>query len=455
MKYLNNVLEAVGHTPLIKLNKVTAGVRCTVLVKFEGLNPGGSVKDRPALNMLEQAEKDGLIKPGATIIEPTSGNTGIGLAQAAAVKGYRCIFVMPDKMSEEKVRYLQAYGAEVVITPTNVESDDPRNYQMVADRLTAEIPGAFQPSQFRNLNNPEAHYRTTGPEIWADTEGKITHFVAAMGTGGTISGTSRYLKQQNPQIVVIGADPAGSIYSGDEPKPYAVEGIGMSCVPPTIDLSLVNRIERVTDQESFTMARRLTREEGLFAGGSSGTAVTAALRVARELPEDAVMVVVMPSNGRYYMSKFYSDTWMIDQGFMDQAPSGQLSDLLRHKSLLQPIIYVSPEDTVARAAALLRQYNISQLPVMRDETVVGSIQESEVMRLVLEKVDLATTPVRAVMGVPFPTLPADTPVTDACYTLAEGDGAVLVVSDRRPVGVLTKIDFIHYLAEHTREKTTK
>ncbi|MFP5502034.1 MAG: PLP-dependent cysteine synthase family protein, partial [Candidatus Sericytochromatia bacterium] len=259
MKYLSNILEGIGHTPLVRLNKVTEGIGCTVLVKVEAMNPGGSVKDRPALYMLEQAEKRGLIQPGATIIEPTSGNTGIGLAQAAAVKGYRCIFVMPDKMSEDKVRLLQAYGAEVVVTPTNVASDDPRNYQQVADRLTKEIPNAFQPSQFRNQDNPEAHYLTTGPEIWEDTDGKITHFVGAMGTGGTITGTSRYLKEQNPNMVVIGADPEGSIYSGGEAGPYLVEGIGMSCIPPTIDLSLVDRFERVSDQESFLMARRLTR----------------------------------------------------------------------------------------------------------------------------------------------------------------------------------------------------
>ncbi|HEY9723282.1 MAG TPA: cystathionine beta-synthase [Oscillatoriaceae cyanobacterium] len=447
MKYYGSILDVIGHTPLVKLNKVTEGIACTVLVKVEGMNPGGSVKDRPALYMLEQAERRGLVKPGATIIEPTSGNTGVGLAQAAAVKGYRCIFVMPDKMSEDKVRLLQAYGAEVVITPTNVDAADPRSYYSVANRLTAEIPGAFQPNQFKNLDNPQAHYMSTGPEIWQDTEGQITHFVASMGTGGTITGTSRYLKEQNPNLVVVGADPEGSVYSGDAPKPYLVEGIGMSCVPPTIDLSLVDRFERVDDAESFKMARRLTREEGIFAGGSSGTAVAAALRVARELPKEAVMVVLMPSNGRSYMSKFYSDHWMIDQGFLDERPAGRLSDLLRHKALLQPIISVTPEDTVARAAHLLRQYNISQLPVMQGEDVIGSLQETEVMRLLLEKVDLQATKISEVMGHPFPTLAADTPVADACYAIADGDAAVLVVSDRRPVGVLTRIDFIHYLAE--------
>lgn len=453
MKILANILEAVGHTPLVRLNRVTAdfGVKCTVLVKVEGQNPGNSVKDRPALFMLEEAERQGLVKPGATIIEPTSGNTGIGLAQAAAVKGYRCIFVMPDKMSEDKVRLLQAYGAEVVITPTNVEASDPRSYYSVADRLTSEIPNAFQPNQFKNLDNPEAHYRTTGPEIWDDTDGKVTHFVASMGTGGTITGTAKYLKEMNPQVIVVGADPEGSIYSGDTPKAYAVEGIGMSCVPPTIDLSLINVFERVNDKESFQMARRLTREEGIFVGGSAGTAVVAGLRVAKGLPADAIVVVILPSGGRSYVSKLYSDTWMQDNGFLDERAGGKLADLLRHKSLLQPIIYVGPSDPLQRAVNLLRQYNISQLPVMAGDEVVGSIQEGEVMRLVLERVDMDTTLVRDVMGRPFPQLSADADVADACYTLAEGDMAVLVVSDRRPVGVLTKIDFIHYLSDHAKK----
>jgi cystathionine beta-synthase len=446
VKFYADILEAIGHTPLIRLNKVTDGLTCTVLAKCEGFNPGGSVKDRPSLFMLEQAEKHGLIKPGATIIEPTSGNTGVGLAQAAAVKGYRCIFVVPDKMSEDKVRLLQAYGAEVVITPTNVEPSDPRSYYSVADRLTAEIPNAFQPNQFKNPDNPEAHFLSTGPEIWNDTDGRITHFVASMGTGGTISGTARYLKSRRGDITVVGADPEGSIYSGDTPRPYLVEGIGMGCIPQTMDLALIDHFERVSDFESFTMARRLTREEGIFAGGSSGTAVVAALRVARHLGPQDVVVVLLPSNGRSYMSKIYSDTWMIDQHLMDTPPASKLSDLLRHKSILQPLIAVAPTDPVQRAAMLLRQYNISQLPVMVDDEIVGSLHEAEVMRLVLEKIDPTTTRVGDIMGNPFPQLSADAEVADACYTVADGS-AVLVVADRRPIGVLTKIDFIHFLAE--------
>ncbi|MEB3196969.1 MAG: cystathionine beta-synthase [Candidatus Sericytochromatia bacterium] len=447
MNYLGSILEAIGNTPLVRLNKVTDGASCLVLAKVEAQNPGNSVKDRPSLFMLEEAERRGLLKPGATIVEPTSGNTGIGLAQAAAVKGYRCIFVMPDKMSEDKVRLLQAYGAEVIITPTNVEASDPRSYYSVADRLTAELPNAFQPNQFKNLDNPEAHYRTTGPEIWRDTEGRVTHLVASMGTGGTLSGVARFLKEQNPEIVVIGADPEGSIYSGDEPKPYYVEGIGMSCVPPTADVSLVDRFERVSDRDSFRMARRLTREEGIFCGGSCGTAVTAAVRVASQLPPDAVVVVILPSGGRSYVSKLYSDAWMADHHFIDEPPASKLADLLRQKASLQPIIHVGPSEPVQRAANLLRQYNISQLPVMAGDEVVGAIQEGDVLRLALEKVDLASTLVRDVMGRPFPQLSADVDVADACYTLAEGDSAVLVVSERRPVGVLTRIDFIHFLAD--------
>ena len=319
MKYLGSILEAIGNTPLVRLNKVTEGASCLVLAKVEAQNPGNSVKDRPALFMLEEAERRGLLRPGATIVEPTSGNTGIGLAQAAAVKGYRCIFVMPDKMSQDKVRLLQAYGAEVVITPTQVEASDPRSYYSVANRLTAETPGAFQPNQFENLDNPEAHYRTTGPEIWRDTEGRITHFVASMGTGGTLSGAARYLKERNPGIVVVGADPAGSVYSGDEPGSYLVEGIGMGCIPRTADVSLVDRWERVDDRESFRMARRLTREEGIFSGGSCGTAAVAAVRLARTLPADAVVVVMLPSGGRSYMSKLYSEAWLAEHGLEDVA----------------------------------------------------------------------------------------------------------------------------------------
>ncbi len=297
MSYYENALDAVGHTPLVRLNRIIGDARCLVLAKVEYMNPGGSVKDRPAVAMIEDAERRGILKPGSTLIEATSGNTGTGLAMAAAIRGYRCILVMPDKMSAEKIDLLKAYGAEVVVTPTNVPNDSPESYYGVANRLTAEIPGAIQPDQWHNAQNPGAHYMTTGPEIWEQTAGRITHFVSGMGTGGTISGTARYLKEKNPQIVVVGADPEGSIYSGDTPKSYKVEGIGMSYLPQTVDMRVIDKILRVTDKESFLMARRIAREEGLLVGGSSGTAVAAAVRVAQELPPEAVMVVVMPDSG--------------------------------------------------------------------------------------------------------------------------------------------------------------
>jgi cystathionine beta-synthase len=297
MQYFNDALEAVGNTPLIKLNKTTDGAKCLVLAKVEYTNPGGSVKDRPAVAMLDAAERAGLLKPGGTIVEPTSGNTGSGLAMAAAIRGYRCILVMPDKMSKEKVDLLRAYGAEVVVTPTNVPNDSPESYYGVANRLASEIAGAFQPNQFHNHHNPEAHYHTTGPEVWKQTDGKITHFVAGIGTGGTISGTARYLKEKNPKIHVVGADPEGSIYSGDTPKSYAVEGIGMSYLPETVDMKVIDEMVRVSDRDSFLMARRITREEGLLVGGSSGTAAVAAFKLAKTLPADAVLVVLFSVRG--------------------------------------------------------------------------------------------------------------------------------------------------------------
>src|SRR5438270_12502364 len=307
MTYYQNALDAVGHTPLVKLNRGIDDANCLVLAKVEYVNPGGSVKDRPAVAMIEDAEARGLLKAGATIIEATSGNTGSGLAMAAAIRGYRCILVMPDKMAKEKVDLLRAYGAEVVVTPSNVPNESPESYYGVANRLAAEIAGAFQPNQFHNHHNPEAHYHTAGPEIWDATGGQITHLVAGIGTGGTISGTAQYLKEQNPKIHVVGADPEGSIYSGDTPNYYAVEGIGLNYLPETVDLKVIDEIVRVSDRESFLMARRITREEGLLVGGSSGTAAAAAVKFAETLPESAVMVVLFPDSGRGYMSKIFND----------------------------------------------------------------------------------------------------------------------------------------------------
>ena len=450
LTYYRDALEAVGHTPLIRLNRVAADAKCLVLAKVEYVNPGGSVKDRPAVAMIEDAEARGILGAGATIIEATSGNTGTGLAMAAAIRGYRCILVMPDKMSKEKIDLLKAYGAEVVVTPTNVPNDSPESYYGVANRLTAEIPGAIQPDQWHNAQNPGAHYKTTGPEIWEQTGGRITHFVSGMGTGGTISGTARYLKEKNPKIVVVGADPEGSIYSGDTPKSYKVEGIGMSYLPQTVDMRVIDKILRITDKESFLMARRITREEGLLVGGSSGTAVAAALRIARELPPEAIMVVVMPDSGRGYMSKIFNDEWMHANGFLeDDRRKDTVGDVLRTKEPLPPMITVTEAQTVKEALDLLRRFEISQLPVMREAEVVGSINDVAVMQAVFDHADIMHKPVVEVMGRPFPMLDHDSEVGIAYKLLTMANHAIVVTDGSKPVGVVTRQDVISFLSAQT------
>ncbi|GAC1545776.1 MAG: cystathionine beta-synthase [Candidatus Velthaea sp.] len=445
--YFNDALEAVGRTPLIRLNKVMDGASCLVLSKVEYVNPGGSVKDRPAVEMIRDAESRGVLKAGATIIEATSGNTGTGLAMAAAIRGYRCILVMPDKMSKEKIDLLRAYGAEVVVTPTNVTNESPESYYSVANRLTAEIPGAFQPDQWHNANNPDAHYRTTGPEIWEQTGGTITHFVSGMGTGGTISGTARYLKEQNLNIHVVGADPEGSIYSGDTPKSYKVEGIGMSYLPQTVDMRVIDKILRVTDKESFLMARRVVREEGLLVGGSSGTAVAAAARIAKDLPADAVLVVMMPDSGRGYMSKIFNDEWMTANGFIgDDKRKDTVGDVLRSKQPLPKMITVTETNVVKEALDILRHYEISQIPVMRGNEVVGSINDVGVMQAVFDHSDLLHKPVSEVMGRPFPMLDVEAEVDRAYKLLTLSNSAIVVTDAGRPAGVLTRQDIISFLS---------
>jgi cystathionine beta-synthase len=411
------------------------------------MNPGGSVKDRPAVTMIEDAEKRGILRPGATIIEATSGNTGVGLAMAAAIRGYRCILVMPDKMSKEKIDLLRAYGAEVVVTPTNVPNDSPESYYSVASRLAAEIPGAMIPDQWHNHMNPDAHYFTTGPEIWEQTGGRVTHFVCGMGTGGTISGTARFLKEKNPKIVVTGADPEGSIYSGDTPRSYKVEGIGMSYLPQTVDMRVIDKILRISDKESFLMARRIAREEGLLVGGSSGTAVAAAVRVAQELPAEAVLVVVMPDSGRGYMSKIFNDEWMIANGFLeDQRAKATVGDVLRNKRPLPPTIAVAEDDTVKHALDLLREHEISQLPVMHGDRVVGSVNDVAVMRAVFDHADLIHEPVKNVMGSPFPMLDVGADVEQAYKLLAIANSAIVVTERGKPAGVVTRQDIISFLS---------
>jgi cystathionine beta-synthase len=446
-RYYDDALAAIGETPLVRLQRVVDGAKCLVLAKVEYVNPGGSVKDRPAARMIEDAEREGVLKPGATIVEATSGNTGTGLAMAAAIRGYRCILVMPDKMSKEKVDLLRAYGAEVVVTPTNVAPDSPESYYGVATRLVAEIPGAFMPNQWHNHANPDAHYYTTGPEIWEQTEGKITHLVSGIGTGGTISGTARYLKERNPNIRVIGADPEGSIYSGDTPKSYAVEGIGMSYLPETVDLKVIDEMMRVSDRESFLMARRITREEGLLVGGSSGTAAVAAMRVAHTLPEDAMLVVIFPESGRGYMSKIFNDEWMIANGFLAEGKrTASVGDVLRSKEPLPPMITVKEDDVVRSVLDLLREYEISQMPVLRDGAMVGSVNDVAVMQAVFAQNDLIHKPVRAVMGRPFPSLETSVEIDRAYKLLTLANAAILVTDGAKPIGVLTRQDIISYLS---------
>jgi cystathionine beta-synthase len=446
-EYCQTALDAIGHTPLVKLNKVVDDARCLVLAKVEYVNPGGSVKDRPAVAMLEAAEREGSLKPGGTIVEPTSGNTGTGLAMAAAIRGYRCILVMPDKMSREKNDLLRAYGAEVVITPTNVPADSPESYYGVANRLAAEIPGAFQPNQFHNHYNPEAHYHTTGPEIWEQTGGAITHFVAGIGTGGTISGTARYLKERNPQIHVVGADPEGSIYSGDIPRSYAVEGIGMSYLPETVDLRVIDEMVRVSDRDSFLMARRITREEGLLVGGSSGTAAVAAVRLAKTLDENAIVVVILPDSGRGYMSKIFNDDWMIANGFLaDAKRRATVGDVLRGKTPLPPLITVQQDDTVKTALDLLRHYEISQIPVMHGSEQVGSINDVGVMQSVFDHADIIHQPVSEVMNRAFPSLEQSEEIELAYKLLTLANPAIVVTDDDELIGVLTRQDIISFLS---------
>src|SRR3989454_5484461 len=388
MEVMDTFLDAVGHTPLVRLRKVTRGVQPTILAKLEMLNPGGSVKDRIGLRMIEVAEQAGRLKPGGTIVEPTSGNTGHGLAIAAAIKGYKCIFVMPDKMSQEKVALLRAYGAEVVITPTAVAPESPESYYRVADRLTEEIPGAFQPNQYFNQGNPQAHYETTGPEIWEQTDGEIDVLVVGVGTGGTVTGVARYLKEQKPSVLVVGADPEGSLFSaspGEEARPYLTEGIGEDFWPATFDPTLVDRWVRVGDRDSLLTARAITRQEGILVGGSSGTAVFAALTVARELPEGTLMVVILPDTGRNYLSKLYSDTWVLQYGVLERPEIVRVEEGLTARAEGIPaLITVGAHEKVRQAIDRLQQFGISQAPVIREESndvssYVGSIREATLL----------------------------------------------------------------------------
>jgi cystathionine beta-synthase len=452
VEVLDSFLDAVGRTPLVRLNAVTRGVEATVLAKLEMLNPGGSVKDRIGLPMIEAAERAGRLRPGGTIVEPTSGNTGHGLAIAAAIKGYRCIFVMPDKMSQEKISLLRAYGAEVIITPTAVPPESPESYYRVADRLTEEIPGAFQPNQYFNQANPEAHYRTTGPEIWEQTGGRIDAFVCGVGTGGTITGTARYLKERKPDLVVVGADPEGSLYSGDEVHPYLTEGIGEDFWPETFDPAVVDRWVRVPDREAFRVARAITRQEGILVGGSSGTAVSAALQVARELDRDRVVVVILPDTGRNYLSKLYSDTWLLQYGMLERPEVVRVEEVLSAKhGELPPLVTVAAHDKVRQAVDVLQEYSISQAPVVREAgsldvaQIVGSIRENALLDRLFRDPDALQADVAEVMGPPVGMVEHDQPVEVAFEALQSGP-AVLVVKGGQVLGVVTRSDLLEFLA---------
>ena len=455
MQVLDTFLDAMGDTPLVRLHSVTRGVRATVLAKLEMLNPGGSVKDRIGIRMIEAAEREGLLKPGGTIVEPTSGNTGHGLAIAAAIRGYKCIFVMPDKMSQEKISLLRAYGAEVVITPTAVAPESPESYYRVADRLAAEIPGAFQPNQYFNPENPRTHYETTGPEIWRQTDGEIDVFVAGVGTGGTISGVGRYLKEQDPGVTIVGADPEGSVYSGDVPRPYLVEGIGEDFWPDTFDPSVVDRYVKVSDRDSFLTARAVTRQEGILVGGSCGTAVFAALQVARELDATKTVVVLLPDTGRGYLSKVYSESWMLQYGMLDRPEAIRVDEVLAAKGgELPPLITVGARAKVRQAVDTLHQHSISQAPVVREESAdvaqfVGSIRDRELLDRVFRDPDALQADVAEVMAPPMPMVEWDEPVESAFAELEHGP-AVLVAKEGQVLGVLTRSDLLDFLAHRRR-----
>jgi cystathionine beta-synthase len=448
----DSILDTVGETPLIRLARIGAGLTPQIVAKVEYFNPGGSIKDRVAIRLVEAAERDGQLKPGGTIIEPTSGNTGTGLAIAARIKGYRVIAVMPDKMSKEKIDLLRAYGAEVVVTPTDVSPESPQSYYRVADRLTEEIPGAFQPNQYANPANPQTHYDTTGPELWRQSGGQLTHLVVGVGTGGTITGTAKYLKEQNPAIEVIGADPVGSIYSNDEVHPYLVEGVGEDFWPKTYDPSVVDRYVTVSDKDSFLTTRRLAQVEGLLVGGSCGLAVHAALEVAKGIADPKAMIaVILPDGGRAYLSKVFNDAWMTQYGFLERSGEREVGDVLRTKTEageIPPFVVVQTHQKVKDAIALLHEHRVSQLPVVSStdpNTVVGSVGERGLLKRAMDNPGLMGAEIVEVMEPPFPAVSTTDPVREAVELLTGDRQALTVTQDGRPVGIVTRADLLESL----------
>jgi cystathionine beta-synthase len=455
-----SVLDLVGATPIVRLDKLGRDVEPTLLAKLEYLNPGGSVKDRIGLPMIERAEREGKLEPGGTIVEPTSGNTGVGLAIAAAIKGYRCIFVMPDKMSQEKIALLRAYGAEVVICPTAVPPDSPESYYSVSDRLAEEIPGAFKPDQYSNMANPDSHYEVTGPEIWEQTGGEVDAIVISVGTGGTISGVGHFFKERKPEVLIVGADPEGSVYTAQDERdvhPYLVEGIGKDSWPKTMNPNVVDEWIRVSDRDSFLTARRLAREEGILAGGSSGTCVWAMLEVAKRLGPEARVLTMFPDSGRNYLSKFYDDNWLLDHGFLERrAPVPTVEAVLHAKRVEEPtvpeFVVIGSHQKVGEAIELMQRYSISQLPVVRDGAsesladVVGSLQDRDLLDRVFKNPDALHEDVATAMQPPLATIDIRDSLDEVFPTLTGRTNAVVVARDGRPVGVITRSDLLEYLA---------
>ena len=460
----DNILQAIGRTPLIRLNKITKGIAASVYVKADSLNPGGSVKDRIAVQMIADAERRGLLKPGGTIVEATSGNTGMGLALVAAVKGYKVIFTINDKQSQEKMDALRALGAEVIVCPTAVEPEDSRSYYSVAKKLAKEIPHSYYPNQYGNPQNPQTHVETTGPEIWEDSEGKVTHFIATIGTGGTISGVGSYLKQQNPAIQVIGVDPVGSLYyeyvkkgTVGKAEPYVVEGIGEDFFPSTMDFKVLDDIYQVTDQECFVWARKLARMEGIFAGGSSGGAISVALRVARDLTANDMLIAFIPDAGDRYLSKVYNDAWMSRHQYWETQLHVTAGEVVRLKQQHHPgsrLIYAKVGETAHQALRLMQDKEISQLPVFEDHASIGTVREDDILNLALRGVDLDGLVLRECMKDPLPVLDPQAPIDRITYLLTNESPAVLVDMGDNKFEILTKYDLIDMIATLADSATT-